>query len=153
MRDREREREKGRDTGRGRSRLHAGSQMWDLILGLGITPWAKGRQSTPEPPRHPSKLQFKKSYNLVGTFIHTNDPSFTGLLWGSHFHPVTARQMHAMPLSLTKRGSGYARKPEHPIWWCEWKEGIFFLKQPEVKMDSYNTAKINLFSDSIESGK
>ena len=31
-RHREREREKGRDTGRGRSRLHAGSLMWYLIL-------------------------------------------------------------------------------------------------------------------------
>ena len=29
-----RERERGRDTGRGRSRLHAGSLMWDLILGI-----------------------------------------------------------------------------------------------------------------------
>ena len=28
------ERERGRDTGRGRSRLHAGSPMRDLILGL-----------------------------------------------------------------------------------------------------------------------
>ena len=27
-------RERGRDTGRGRSRLHAGSPMQDLILGL-----------------------------------------------------------------------------------------------------------------------
>ena len=26
--------ERGRDTGRGRSRLHAGSPMWDLILGV-----------------------------------------------------------------------------------------------------------------------
>ena len=26
--------ERGRDTGRGRSRLHAGSPMWDLIPGL-----------------------------------------------------------------------------------------------------------------------
>ena len=32
MRDTDRER--GRDTGRGRSRLHAGSPMWDLIPGL-----------------------------------------------------------------------------------------------------------------------
>ena len=32
MRDTHRER--GRDTGRGRSRLHAGSPMWDLIPGL-----------------------------------------------------------------------------------------------------------------------
>ena len=34
MRDTERERERGRDTGRGRSRLHAGSLMWDSIPGL-----------------------------------------------------------------------------------------------------------------------
>ena len=34
QRERERERERGRDTGRGRSRLHAGSSMWDSILGL-----------------------------------------------------------------------------------------------------------------------
>ena len=27
-------RERGRDTGRGRSRLHAGSPMWDSIPGL-----------------------------------------------------------------------------------------------------------------------
>ena len=33
-RHRERERERGRNTGRGRDRLHAGSPMWDLILGL-----------------------------------------------------------------------------------------------------------------------
>ena len=33
-REREREREKGRDTGGGRSRLHAGSPIWDLIPGL-----------------------------------------------------------------------------------------------------------------------
>ena len=30
----ETQRERGRDTGRGRSRLHAGSLMWDSILGL-----------------------------------------------------------------------------------------------------------------------
>ena len=28
------QKERGRDTGRGRSRLHAGSSMWDLIRGL-----------------------------------------------------------------------------------------------------------------------
>ena len=32
--EREREREIGRDTGRGRSRLHAGSLMWNSIRGL-----------------------------------------------------------------------------------------------------------------------
>ena len=30
----ERERERGRDIGRGRSKLHAGSPMWDSILAL-----------------------------------------------------------------------------------------------------------------------
>ena len=30
----EKHRERGRDTGRGRSRLHAGSPMWDPIPGL-----------------------------------------------------------------------------------------------------------------------
>ena len=34
MRDTQREREGGRDPGRGRSRLHAGSPMWDSIPGL-----------------------------------------------------------------------------------------------------------------------
>ena len=32
--DSHRVRERGRDTGRGRSRLHAGSPMWDSIQGL-----------------------------------------------------------------------------------------------------------------------
>ena len=31
MRDTGRERERGRDAGRGKSRLHAGSPMWDSI--------------------------------------------------------------------------------------------------------------------------
>ena len=33
-REREREKERGRDTGRRRSKLHAGSPVWDLIPGL-----------------------------------------------------------------------------------------------------------------------
>ena len=33
-RERERERERGRDIGRGRSRLYAGSLIWDSIQGL-----------------------------------------------------------------------------------------------------------------------
>ena len=55
MRDREREREReiGRDTGRGRSRLHAGSLMWDLIPGL--QDQALGRtKAGAKPPSHPS---------------------------------------------------------------------------------------------------
>ena len=47
------ERERGRDTGRGRSRLHAGSPMWDSILGLQDHAWTKGRCQTTEPPRDP----------------------------------------------------------------------------------------------------
>ena len=51
----ETEREKGRDTGRGRSRFPAGSPMWDLILDPRIMPWAEGRHSTTEPPKHPER--------------------------------------------------------------------------------------------------
>ena len=51
---REREREKGRDTRRGRSRLSTGSPVWDSIpTDPRITPLAKDRHSTAEPPRHP----------------------------------------------------------------------------------------------------
>ena len=47
--------ERGRDTGRGRSRIPVGTLMWDSILGLQDMTWAKGRCSTTEPPRHPTK--------------------------------------------------------------------------------------------------
>ena len=47
MRDTERER--GRDTGRGRSRLHAGSPMWDSIPGFQDHPLGQ----TAEPPGLP----------------------------------------------------------------------------------------------------
>ena len=40
-----RDRERGRETGRGRSRLHAGSLMWDLIPGL--QDQAMGRRQAP----------------------------------------------------------------------------------------------------------
>ena len=38
-RERERDRDRDRDTGGGRSRLHAGSLMWNWVSR--ITPWAK----------------------------------------------------------------------------------------------------------------
>ena len=38
MIEREREKERGRDTGGGRSRLHAGSLMWDSIWVSRIMP-------------------------------------------------------------------------------------------------------------------
>ena len=50
-----RDRKRGGNVGRGRSRLHAGSPMWDSIPDPRITPWAKGRCSTAELPRCPSK--------------------------------------------------------------------------------------------------
>ena len=53
MRDMQRER--GRDTGRGRSRLHAGSSMWDSIPGTpGSSPEPKADAETSEPLRHPN---------------------------------------------------------------------------------------------------
>ena len=48
----ERERERGRKLGRERSRLPTRSRIWDLIPDSRITPWVKGRGSSPEPPRH-----------------------------------------------------------------------------------------------------
>ena len=47
--ERHRERERGKDTGRGRSRLHAGSLMWDSILVSRIIPQAAG---SAKPLRH-----------------------------------------------------------------------------------------------------
>ena len=50
----ERHRERGRDTGRGRSRLPAGSPMWDSIPGLqDHTLSRKVDALTAEPPRDP----------------------------------------------------------------------------------------------------
>ena len=43
----------GRKLGRERNRLPTRSPIWDSIPDSRITPWVKGRGSTPEPPRHP----------------------------------------------------------------------------------------------------
>ena len=48
-----RDTERGKDTGRGRSRLPTEAQCRTWSQDPGITPWAKGRCSTTEPPRHP----------------------------------------------------------------------------------------------------
>ena len=54
-----RERERGRaDIGRGRSRLHAGSPMWDLIPGLQDHILGLSGRSTTKPHRRPSILIF-----------------------------------------------------------------------------------------------
>ena len=50
---RDTEKETGRDTGRGRSRVPAGSPMWDLILGPWDQALSRSRCSTTEPPKHP----------------------------------------------------------------------------------------------------
>ena len=70
MRDTQRE----ADLGRRRSRVLAESLMWDLMPALGITPWAKGRRSTAEPPRPPDHATFdlrvlkkKKSLKKIPT--------------------------------------------------------------------------------------
>ena len=55
----ETQREKQRHS-RGRSRLPAGSPMWDSIRDSRITSWAKGRCSTAEPPRHPISSLFNR---------------------------------------------------------------------------------------------
>ena len=83
MRDTERERD--RDIGRGRSRLHAGSPIWDS----GMMPWTKGRHSTTEPPRHPSKQIFKESTKATILGKLSNFPSSVlrisvSLKWETH---------------------------------------------------------------------
>ena len=49
---RDTEREKGRDTGRGRSRLHAGSPIWDPIPGP-QDPYLSQRQTLNNGQSHP----------------------------------------------------------------------------------------------------
>ena len=51
-----RDTERGRDIGRGRSRLHPGSLMRDLILGLGSGPELK---ADAQPLSHPGVPKFK----------------------------------------------------------------------------------------------
>ena len=62
MRDtlRERERERGRDIGRRRTRLLAGSPMWDSIPDPEIMLYAEDSCSTAEPPRRPCLFVFLK---------------------------------------------------------------------------------------------
>ena len=50
-----RERERGRDTGRGRSRLPAGSPLWDSILGLQGHPGPKAGTKLLSHPEIPLK--------------------------------------------------------------------------------------------------
>ena len=77
MRDTQKER--GRDTGRGRSRLHAGSPMWDSFPGLQDHTLSQkaDRHLTVEQPRPPNN---KGSYN---TYSH--HPCSDILLFSSIF--------------------------------------------------------------------
>ena len=66
-----RERERGRKLGRERNRLLTRSPIWDSFQDSRITPWFKGRSSTPEPPRHPGSCFLSHSdtlYLLIGAF-------------------------------------------------------------------------------------
>ena len=69
---RDTEREKGAETGRGRTRLPTGSMIWDSIPNPRITPWAKDRCSTTEPPGVP-----------VLTIKMGNSAYFNGATWHS----------------------------------------------------------------------
>ena len=61
-----RDTQRGRDIGRGRSRLHAGSPMWDSIPDSRITSRAEGRCQTAEPPRDPpAHIFFKRFYSPI----------------------------------------------------------------------------------------
>ena len=69
----ERERERGRKLGRERSRLPTRSRICDSIPDSRITPWFKGRGSTPEPPRHPGSCFLSHSdtlYLLIGALVY-----------------------------------------------------------------------------------
>ena len=61
----------GRKLGRERNRLPTRSPIWDSIQDFRITPWVKGRGSTPEPPRHPGSCFLSHSdtlYLFIGAF-------------------------------------------------------------------------------------
>ena len=66
---RERERQKIRQW---ENWLPTRSRIWDLIPDSRITPWVKGRGSTPEPPRHPGSCFLSYSdtlYLLIGAIF------------------------------------------------------------------------------------
>ena len=70
---RDTQRSRGRKLGRERSRLPTRSRIWDSIPDSRITPWVKGRGSTPEPPRHPGSCFLSHSdtlYLLIGALVY-----------------------------------------------------------------------------------
>ena len=87
MRDTERMR--GRDTGGGRSRLHAGSPIWDLIRGTpGSRPGLKAGAKSLSHPGIPNKLEYLLMffYKILTLWHHSKaisqvDPVFIQTLW------------------------------------------------------------------------
>ena len=54
--------ERGRDIGRERSRVHAGSPTVTQSRVSRITPWAKGKHLTAEPPRDPLHIYLERCF-------------------------------------------------------------------------------------------
>ena len=70
-------RKRSRDTGRGRSRLHAGSLMWDSIPGLQDHAWTEGSAKLLSHPGCPCSLFMNpppKDFSI--SFIFTKSWSF-----------------------------------------------------------------------------
>ena len=79
---------RGRDTGRERSRLHAGSPMWDLILGLqDHTPGCRRRQTALSLGLPPDcAFDDSRSHGLTPVFSYRSSNSFmfrSDLFWVS----------------------------------------------------------------------
>ena len=96
----ERHTERGRDIGRGRrSRLHAGSPMWDSILDPGITPWTKGRCSMVEPPRHPCWILSNEIFKLIWKYSSVWSKQIGPVCWNS-LHQILQFSHYSLQLKI-----------------------------------------------------
>ena len=93
-----RDTQRGRDTGRRRSRLPAGSPMWDLIPDPGITPWAEGRGSATGPPRYSIVWSF-----LITQFSFSVFLSYCGSLFSSKANLETRAWVQVIYLGTDSR--------------------------------------------------
>ena len=73
-----RDTEKGRDTGRRRSRLHAGSPMWDSIPGPGTCPEPKADTQPLSHPGIPQTAPNRHTHTVIctNTDIYTHEEIF-----------------------------------------------------------------------------